>query len=136
MNRFPKVAGNRIASPLVSGLLWSVIWLAAGTLLISLLLYATSLNESDLVKWVFGIHGFASLCGGFTAAKKSGEKGWRIGLITGLFYAVLVLLASFLANDLGWSLRIPMMAGIAALAGAVGGMLGVNTGGPTPASKK
>ncbi|MBB6677641.1 TIGR04086 family membrane protein [Cohnella lubricantis] len=128
MKPIPRVSGFRIASPLLSGVVWSIIWLAAGTLLLSLLLYGTAISEQEVVPWVFGIHGFASLCGGFVSARKSGRKGWSVGMTTGLFYAVAVLLTSFLANDVDWTVRIPMLIVLAALFGAIGGMFGVNTG--------
>lgn len=128
MKPIPQVSGFRIASPLLSGVVWAVIWLAAGTLLLSLLLYGTAISEQDVVPWVFGIHGFASMCGGFVAARRSGRRGWSIGMATGLFYAVVVMLTSFLANDVGWTARIPMLIGLAAIFGAIGGMFGVNTG--------
>ncbi|MBB6729347.1 TIGR04086 family membrane protein [Cohnella zeiphila] len=123
------VTGFRIASPLLSGILWSVIWLAIGTIVLSLMLYGTSMAEADTVPWVFGIHGFASCCGGFVSARRAGHKGWSIGLGIGLTYAILVLISSFLAHDIGWTPRIALLLGIAAAAGAFGGMLGVNTGG-------
>lgn len=128
MKPIPRVTGFRIASPLLSGVVWAVIWLAAGTLLLSLLLYGTAISEQEVVPWVFGIHGFAALCGGFVSARRSGRKGWSVGLATGLFYSAVVLLTSFLANDVGWTVRIPMLIALAAVFGAIGGMFGVNTG--------
>jgi putative membrane protein, TIGR04086 family/integral membrane protein, TIGR04097 family len=128
MKSIPQVSGFRIASPIVSGILWAIIWLAAGTLLVSLLLYSSSMNENEIVPWVFGVHGFASFCGGFVSARRSGRRGWYIGLATGLLYALIVLLSSYLANDIGWTSRILSMLGICCAAGAFGGMLGVNTG--------
>ncbi|WP_027094343.1 TIGR04086 family membrane protein [Cohnella thermotolerans] len=136
MKPIPQVSGIRIASPMLSGILWSIIWLAAGTLLLSMLLYSTSMAEKDVVPWVFGIHGFASLCGGFVSGRRSGRKGWSIGMATGLLYALLVLLTSFLANDVGWSVRIPLLLAATGLAGAFGGMLGVNTGGGSGKSRR
>mgnify|MGYP000852583748 CR=1 FL=1 len=129
MKPVPQVSGFRIASPLISGLLWSIIWLAVGTIVLSLMLYGSSLTEADAVPWVFGIHGFASFCGGFVSARRSGRKGWSVGLGTGLTYALLVLFSSYLAHDLGWSLRIVLLLALAAACGSFGGMLGVNTGG-------
>lgn len=128
MKPIPQVSGFRIASPLLSGVVWAIIWLAAGTLLLSLLLYSTDMNEQEVVPWVFGIHGFASMCGGFVSARRSGRKGWSIGMTTGLLYALVVLLTSFLANDVGWTARIPMLLALAAVLGAMGGMFGVNAG--------
>jgi putative membrane protein (TIGR04086 family) len=136
MKPIPQVTGFRIASPLVSGLLWSIIWLAAGTLALSLLLYGTSMEEKDAVPWVFGIHGFSSLCGGFVSGRRSGRKGWSIGMVAGLLYAALVLLTSFLAHDIGWSSRIPLMVGATGFAGALGGMLGVNAGSSRSGKRK
>ncbi|GIO12460.1 hypothetical protein J19TS2_20150 [Cohnella xylanilytica] len=136
MKPIEQVTGFRIASPMVSGILWSIIWLAAGTLLLSLLLYGTDMGEKDTTPWVFGIHGFASLCGGFVSGRRAGRKGWSIGLATGLLYALLVLLTSFLAHDIGWSVRILLMLGLTAVLGALGGMLGVNTGSSKPKGRR
>ncbi|THF83827.1 TIGR04086 family membrane protein [Cohnella fermenti] len=128
MKSIPQVTGFRIASPVVSGILWAIIWLAAGTLLVSIMLYGSSLGENEIVPWVFGVHGFASLCGGFVSARRSGKRGWYVGFATGLLYALLVLAASYLASDIGWTPRILSMLGLCCAAGAFGGMFGVNTG--------
>jgi putative membrane protein (TIGR04086 family) len=123
-----KTTGIRGAVPFLSGLLWAGIWLGAGTLLLSLLLASTALQETQLTPWVYGIHAFAAFCGGFVAAKRTGRKGWYYGAVTGVLYTLAVLVASFLAVDTAWSLRVAAMAGLTGAAGAVGGMLGVNIG--------
>lgn len=124
-----RVSGIRIASPLVAGLVWSFIWLGIGTLVLSVLLYSSSMPESKLLSWVFGVHGAASLAGGFTSAKRSGKRGWYIGAFTGLLYAVAVALIGFLSQDIGFDARLGLLGLVAALAGAFGGMFGVNAGG-------
>lgn len=121
-----KTTGWRAAAPFLSGLLWSGIWLGVGTLLLSLLLAGTALQESELTPWVYGIHAFAAFCGGFVAARRTGRRGWYYGAVTGVLYTLAVLVASFLALDAAWSLRVAVMAGATGAAGAVGGMLGVN----------
>jgi len=118
----------RISSPIFSGLVWSCIWLGIGALLLSMLLSASSLREGDILPWVFGIHGAASLAGGFVSARRSGRRGWYFGAVSGVIYSLLVLLASFLAMDTDWSLRIAALLGVTCLSGAFGGMVGVNTG--------
>ncbi|MFD2329738.1 TIGR04086 family membrane protein [Cohnella sp. GCM10020058] len=123
-----RVSGIRIASPLVAGFVWAFIWLGLGTLALSVLLYSSSMPETKLLSWVFGVHGAASLAGGFTAAKRSGKRGWYIGAVTGLLYAIAVVLIGFLSQDIGFDSRMGQLGLIAALAGAFGGMLGVNAG--------
>jgi putative membrane protein (TIGR04086 family) len=131
-----RVMRFRVSSPVLSGLIWSSIWLALGALFLSVMLTGNSLRESELVPWVFGIHGFASLAGGFVSARRSGRKGWYFGAVNGLLYMLFVLLTSFLATDATWSLRVPAILGLTGLAGAFGGMLGVNSGTPTSTSHK
>jgi|HigsolmetaGSP12D_1036236.scaffolds.fasta_scaffold00210_12 putative membrane protein (TIGR04086 family) len=128
MNPIPRVSGFRAGSPMLSGLMWAVIWLGAGTLLLSVLLAGTSLRESDLTPWVFGVHGFAAAAGGFVAARKSGRKGLYTGALTGIVYTLAVLLTSYLAVEITWSARIPALLGVTGLTGGLGGMFGVNTG--------
>jgi len=114
------------AVPVLSGLLWAAIWLGAGTLLISLLLAGSALEETKLVPWTFGVHAFAAFCGGFVAARRAGRKGWYFGTLTGVLYLLGVLIVSFLAVDADWSPRVALAALATGAAGALGGMLGVN----------
>lgn len=128
MEPLSRVTKMRIVSPVWSGLVWSCIWLGIGALVLSLLLAGNAVQESGLVPWVFGIHGFAALAGGFVSARRAGQKGWYYGAANGALYALAVLLTSFLAADTDWSLRIAVLFGITMLAGALGGMFGVNAG--------
>ncbi|TVY04082.1 TIGR04086 family membrane protein [Cohnella terricola] len=128
MHLFTRLFGLRNASPVASGIYWSGIWLAIGAILLSVLLTGSSFKESNLQTWVFGVHGFAALAGGFVSARRSGRRGWYFGLANGLFYAVLLLTISFLATDAGWTSAVPILLLVTCLAGALGGMLGVNTG--------
>jgi putative membrane protein (TIGR04086 family) len=88
----------------------------------------SSLSEYNMLPWVFGVHGCASLAGGFVSAKRSGRKGWYFGMANGLLYTFLLLMISFLATDANWSSTVPILLLITCLAGAFGGMLGVNAG--------
>ncbi|WP_276352792.1 TIGR04086 family membrane protein [Cohnella caldifontis] len=128
MNPISRVAKVRVSSPLLSGLIWSCIWLGAGALLLSVLLAQSSVREDQLLPWVFGIHGAASLAGGFVSARRSGQKGWYHGALNGAVYTSAVVVTSFLAADTEWSLRIAAMLGVTIVTGAFGGMLGVNSG--------
>jgi putative membrane protein (TIGR04086 family) len=128
MSTMFRLIGLRSASPVVSGLYWSGIWLAFGAIVLSILLMGTNLSEFNLLPWVLCIHGFASLAGGFVAAKRSGKRGWYYGMANGLLYTVLLFMISFLATDARMSVLVPILLMITCLAGTFGGMLGVNAG--------
>lgn len=115
-----------IASPLLAGILFSIVWLAAGALLLSLLLHFTEMKESSLPTAAFLVHGMASLAGGFTAGKRSESKGWYNGSILGILYGITIILVSFLASNSSVSLHSVWLLVIALLIGAFGGMIGVN----------
>jgi putative membrane protein (TIGR04086 family) len=115
-----------IASPLLAGVLFSIIWLAAGALLLSLLLHFTSMQESSLPSNALLVHGCASLAGGFTTGRRSENKGWYNGAMLGLLYAVIVIIISFLASNATISMHSAVLLGVSLLAGAFGGMIGVN----------
>lgn len=131
MNSLSRLFGLRNASPVASGLYWSGIWLALGAILLSVMLMGSSLSESNMLPWVFGVHGCASCAGGFVSAKRSGRRGWYFGMANGLLYTILLLTISFLATDAGWTSTVPILLIITCLAGAFGGMLGVNAGAQT-----
>jgi putative membrane protein (TIGR04086 family) len=128
MSSLSRIFGVRNASPVASGLYWSGIWLAIGAIVLSIMLMGSSLSESNMLPWVFGVHGFASLAGGFVSAKRSGRRGWYFGMANGLFYTFLLLIISFLATDASWTIMVPILLAVTCLAGAFGGMLGVNAG--------
>ncbi|TFE30726.1 TIGR04086 family membrane protein [Cohnella luojiensis] len=128
MNSLSRVFGLRNASPVASGLYWSGIWLAIGAIVLSVMLMGSSLSEHNMLPWVFGVHGCASLAGGFVSAKRSGRRGWYFGMANGLLYTLLLLMISFLATDANWTSTVPILLLITCLTGAFGGMLGVNAG--------
>lgn len=128
MSSLSRLIGLRNASPVAAGLYWSGIWLAIGAIVLSIVLMGSSLSESNMLPWVFGVHGCASLAGGFVSAKRSGRRGWYFGMANGLFYTLLLLAISFLATDTNWTSSVPILLLVTSLAGAFGGMLGVNAG--------
>jgi len=128
LNPWSRLFGLRNASPVASGLYWSGIWLAIGALALSILLTSSSLGESDMLPWVFGVHGCATLAGGFVSAKRSGRRGWYFGMSNGLLYTVILLTISFLATDAGWTSAVPILLLVTCGAGALGGIFGVNAG--------
>ncbi|WP_256756768.1 TIGR04086 family membrane protein [Cohnella sp. WQ 127256] len=126
MNPFSRLFCLRNASPVASGLYWSGIWLALGAIVLSIMLMGSSLSESNMLPSVIGVHGCASLAGGFVSAKRSGRRGWYFGMANGLLYTLLLITISFLATDADWTVTVPILLMVTCLAGAFGGMLGVN----------
>ncbi|QHT64023.1 TIGR04086 family membrane protein [Paenibacillus lycopersici] len=127
MNAMKTVPKAHIASPLLSGLLYASIWLAAGALLLSALLRWGSMQENELPTYSLVIHGCSALAGGFVSGRRSQQRGWYYGGMLGIAYAILVLLVSFLASNAGFSGRTLTMLIETLLSGSLGGMIGVNT---------
>ncbi|BBH19284.1 hypothetical protein Back11_06290 [Paenibacillus baekrokdamisoli] len=116
----------QVTTPMLSGILYAAIWLAVGALLLSALLRFGSMQESELPLYSMLVHGLSALAGGYIAGKRSGTKGWYYGGLLGVVYGLLVLLVSFLASNTGISGRTLAMLGETLLAGAFGGIVGVN----------
>ncbi|GKU75693.1 TIGR04086 family membrane protein [Paenibacillus sp. L3-i20] len=115
-----------IGSPLLAGVVFSLIWLAIGALLLSFMLHLTNMKESELGTYALFVHAFSALAGGFTSGKRSERKGWYNGGVLGLLYGIIVIIVSFLAADATFSWDSVTMLGSALLSGALGGMVGVN----------
>ncbi|RJX41397.1 TIGR04086 family membrane protein [Paenibacillus pinisoli] len=115
-----------IGSPLLAGVVFSIIWLAAGALLLSLMLHFSSMKESNLGSYSLAVHSIAALAGGLTAGKRSERKGWYNGGFLGIIYGIIVMIVSFLAANAAPSWNSALILGAALLAGALGGMIGVN----------
>lgn len=115
-----------VRSPLLSGLL--TVWLLVlfGSLITAFVLNVTHVQEQHFNYFSYTINIIALLIGGWIAGKKSGQRGWYYGALTGLFYAVIVFFIGMLAFDTSLDWRsLTLLVGSVAIA-ALGGMLGVN----------
>ncbi|WP_281888993.1 TIGR04086 family membrane protein [Paenibacillus sp. YYML68] len=113
-------------SPLLSGLMYSTVITLLGTLLASLLLLATGLSESSWLSTTLLVHGLSLLIGGVLTGKRCESKGWYHGGMLGMLYTGIVWMIGFLAYDSGVTNELLMVGGIALVAGAFGGVVGVN----------
>jgi putative membrane protein (TIGR04086 family) len=98
-----------------------------GALVLSFFLWMSDLREQELSTYTYVVHGLSLLIGGFIAGKRSGEKGWYYGGLTGIVYGLLVLLIGFLALDASFNWKDSLQLLIAFLLSALGGIFGVNT---------
>ncbi|WP_336881784.1 TIGR04086 family membrane protein [Priestia koreensis] len=96
------------------------------SLILSLILKFTSLEESSM-KWAILIISFLSVfIGGFVAGGKGKAKGWLLGAVTGFLYSFVVFLIQFLGYSQSFSSS-QMLFHLGFLGIAVlGGMMGVN----------
>ncbi|MCM3002616.1 TIGR04086 family membrane protein [Priestia koreensis] len=96
------------------------------SLILSLILKFTSLEESSM-KWAILIISFLSVfIGGFVAGGKGKAKGWLLGAVTGFLYSFVVFLIQFLGYSQSFSSS-QMLFHLGFLGVAVlGGMMGVN----------
>lgn len=126
MEPIRRVFSLRINNPILSGLLYSFMWMFLGALGLSLLLWASNLSEDDLSLYTFLVHAVAALFGGCVSGKRAGYKGWYYGCITGLLYGIMLIVIGFLALDssLSWG-NLTLIATVL-VAGSIGGMFGVN----------
>lgn len=116
----------RITSPLLAGLWYAFFWMMMGSLVLSLFLWLSEMQEHDLSTYTYIIHIFSATVGGMVSGKRAGKKGWYHGGLTGAFYALIILLIGFLALDNSLQLGTILWIALAFVIGAIGGMFGVN----------
>lgn len=112
--------------PLLAGITFALIWLAAGALILSLVLHFSSVKESNLGNLSFIVHGVSALIGGLSSGKRAAAKGWYYGCMLGILYGVIIIVISFLASNISPSLQSLLLLATVIAAGAFGGMVGVN----------
>lgn len=127
VNPMKTVSQVRITSPLFSGLVYSFTMMTIGTVVTSLFLLLTSAQESSLPTLTTIIHAVSLFIGGWVSGKRAGSRGWYHGGMVGMFYFILIFLVGFLAFDAGLNLQSLKLLSILFAAGALGGILGVNT---------
>ncbi len=120
---------KRLGLAVMYGLITVFMFAIGISLLFSLLLRFTSLQETS-VAWIIVTLSFITLfIGGFVSGGKGKEKGWMLGGATGAAYTLVIFLFQYLGNDSLFSLHQMLFhlgfIGIAAL----GGIIGVNLSG-------
>ncbi|MBY0096250.1 TIGR04086 family membrane protein [Mesobacillus maritimus] len=96
------------------------------SLVFSLLLAYTSVQESSL-KYVVTTVSFLSLfIGGFITGKNGKQKGWLIGGATGLIYSIIIFLFQYLGHDSLFSSEQIIYHTCYILTAMMGAILGVN----------
>jgi putative membrane protein (TIGR04086 family) len=126
MNPINRVSKFHISSPILSGLTYGFVWLTLGALALSMLLWLSGMQEDNLPKYSYILHGFSLFIGGMTAGRRANRRGWYYGGLLGILYCLIIMLISFLAFDAGWRISVFVMLTAAFSVGALGGILGVN----------
>jgi putative membrane protein (TIGR04086 family) len=109
------------------GIVYTIVIVLAGSLILALLLEWTTFSESQVPVVMYVINGIALLYGGFIAGRRSATRGWLSGALSGLGYALVMLIIGFLAFDMPMSTQAAAFLAIAVLLSALGGVLGINT---------
>ncbi len=117
----------KVKPPLMTGLIYSFVFMAVCTIILSLMLWLSDFREHSLSTAAYVIHGASVLTGGFAAGRHSLRKGWMNGGLVGLFYAGIIILVGFLGFNAGFSLQTLLLTGLCLVAASAGGILGVNT---------
>lgn len=119
-------SGVKRGSPILTGLAYSLVIMAAATVVTSLLYKFTGLKESTMGTSVYIIHSLSLFIGGLAAGRKAEKKGWYYGGLMGIVYSILITLIGFLSYDAAFTAYTSILFGLSFVAGAFGGMIGVN----------
>ncbi|WP_078545395.1 TIGR04086 family membrane protein [Litchfieldia alkalitelluris] len=96
------------------------------SLLFSLILRFSSVQEASLQWIIVGVSFLALFIGGFISGGKGKEKGWLMGGTTGLLYSLVVFIFQYLGHDATFTTEQSVYhAGFLATA-MIGGIFGVN----------
>lgn len=117
---------KRVGSSIIVGV--GVIYVIAAicSLLFSLLLTFTSLQEAQVSLIITIISFVALFIGGFVAGGRGKEKGWLLGGLTGIIYTVINFLYQYLGHDMFLSSEQLIYHVCFIIIAIMGGILGVN----------
>jgi putative membrane protein (TIGR04086 family) len=98
----------------------------AGTLLLSLIFYATSLSETYIQPLVSVLYLAGAFFGGFAGARKAGRKGIQFGVKTGFCYYLVVTAIILILAPMAFTRLAFIIKGLYSLiAAAAGGIFGI-----------
>ena len=110
-----------------TGIMVSVVLTLILLFIFSIILAYTSTTESAIIPVIIGITGISILSGSSIATSKIKKKGIVNGMIVGGIYIfILYLISSILNANFNLNMYSITMIIIGIIAGAIGGMVGVN----------
>jgi len=119
-------SGVKMGSPILRGLFYSLVCMAAATLVASLIFKFTGVKEGSMTTSVYIIHSVALFIGGLVTGYRAGRKGWYYGGSMGVLYSVIIILVGFLSYDAALTSYTLALLLLSFGAGALGGIIGVN----------
>jgi len=123
-------------SSLLKGLLASVIVTVLAFILLALIMVNTDFPQRLITPAIVLTTIVSVLTAGSVSTRGINSKGWLNGGIVGLVYMIfLYLISSLVYNDFSINKYVITMTAIGILAGAIGGIVGINTGKKTKSSK-
>ena len=92
--------GTKNVNPILSGLTYTLGIAIIASFIFAVLLYFTSLSDSNLPLITYIVTAVSLLTGGYVSGKRASNKGWYYGGLTGIIYGILLIVISFLGFDL------------------------------------
>ncbi|RSK27993.1 TIGR04086 family membrane protein [Bacillus sp. HMF5848] len=121
--------GRRVGAAILYGVLAILIVGVVTSLVFSLLLKFTDIEEEQ-VTWMITVCSFIALfIGGFISGGKGKEKGWLMGGLTALLFSTIVFLFQFLGFESTISIQQLLYHAGFLLTAIIGGAMGVNLSG-------
>ncbi|RLQ98089.1 TIGR04086 family membrane protein [Falsibacillus albus] len=117
---------KKLGSSVLYGLAAILILAMVSSLIFSLILRFTSLQESSISVLVTVVSFISLFAGGFITGGKGKQKGLMLGGLTGLIYSLCIFLFQYLGYDTLFSMKQMIYHGCFIITAMMGGVLGVN----------
>lgn len=118
---------NKYLRPLLTGIITGALVIAAIIMLCALFFVIRDMPQTAAMPIALVAAGIGSIIGGVAAARSMREQGMIIGGLTGLALFAITFIVSLFIDGGTFSIFTPMRFIIMTLAGALGGILGVNS---------
>ncbi len=120
------IESKSLGTAVLYGVIFIFVFAAISSLIFSLILRFTSVQEASLQYIVTAMSFIGLFGGGFLSGGKGKQKGWLIGGLTGLIYTLIVFLFQYLGYDRLFDVQQLIYYICYTLIAMMGGILGVN----------
>ncbi|MCP3741204.1 TIGR04086 family membrane protein [Rossellomorea sp. BNER] len=120
---------KKLGGAVIYGVMAIFIIVIVASLIFSVTLRFTTLQESSITLLVSIISFISLFIGGFMSGGKGKQRGWMLGGTTGVVYTLIILLFQYLGHDTLFSMQQVIYHICYTLTAMMGGILGVNLSG-------